>query len=106
MSYRYMRVMVFFDLPVITSADRKEYAQFRKYLLKNGFLMMQESVYCKLAQNQAAADYIVENIKKNKPPKGLVQAMKVTEKQFSRIEYIVGESNSEVIDSDERIVIL
>ena len=98
--------MVFFDLPVITSADRKEYAQFRKYLLKNGFLMMQESVYCKLAQNQAAADYIVENIKKNKPPKGLVQAMKVTEKQFSRIEYIVGESNSEVIDSDERIVIL
>ena len=106
MSYRYMRVMVFFDLPVITSADRKEYAQFRKYLLKNGFLMMQESIYCKLAQNQAAADYIVENIKKNKPPKGLVQAMKVTEKQFSRIEYIVGESNSEVIDSDERIVIL
>lgn len=106
MSYRYMRVLVMFDLPVLTAAERKEYAKFRKYLLKSGFLMMQESVYCKLAQNQSAADYIMDNIKKNKPPKGLVQAIKITEKQFSKIEYIVGEHSSEVLDSDERIVIL
>ena len=46
MSYRYMRVMVFFDLPVITSANRKDYRDFHKYLIKTGFLMMQESVYC------------------------------------------------------------
>ena len=41
-----MRVMVFFDLPVITSANRKDYRDFHKYLIKTGFLMMQESVYC------------------------------------------------------------
>lgn len=45
-----MRVMVFFDLPVITSANRKDYRDFHKYLIKTGFLMMQESVYCRLAQ--------------------------------------------------------
>ena len=101
-----MRVMVMFDLPVVTVAERKDYTRFRKFLIKSGFLMMQESVYCKLVQNQSVADYIVENIRKNKPPKGLVQVLKVTEKQFSRIEYIVGKSNSEVIDSDERIIIL
>ena len=66
MSYRYMRVMVFFDLPVITSANRKDYRDFHKYLIKTGFLMMQESVYCKLAQNSTMADAIVENIRKNK----------------------------------------
>ena len=101
-----MRVMVMFDLPVLTSADRREYARFRKYLIKSGFLMMQESVYCKLAKNQTAADIIVDNLKKNKPEKGLVQAMKITEKQFSKIEYIVGKADSEIIDSDERLIIL
>ena len=101
-----MRVMVMFDLPVLTALDRKEYTKFRKYLIKTGFLMLQESIYCKLAQNQSAADYIIENIRKNKPPKGLVQAMKITEKQFARMEYIVGNYSSEVIDSDERLIIL
>lgn len=101
-----MRVMVMFDLPVVKAEERKEYSQFRKYLIKNGFLMMQESIYCKLVQNASAADWVVENIRKNKPSHGLVQVMKITEKQYSKIEYIVGESSSEVIDSDERIIIL
>ena len=51
MSYRYMRILVFFDLPVTTEDDRRVYRTFRKYLIKSGFLMLQESVYCKLAQN-------------------------------------------------------
>lgn len=95
-----------FDLPVVTGEDRREYTKFRKYLIKNGFMMMQESIYCRLAQNSTAADMIVDNIKKNKPKKGLVQVMKITEKQFAKIEYVVGEKASEIIDSDERIVYL
>lgn len=106
MSYRYMRVIVLFDLPMVTSAERRQYTQFRKHLIKNGFLMMQESVYCKLAQNQAAADYIISNIKKNKPDSGTVQVMKITEKQFSRMETIVGHVNSDIVDSDERLLII
>ena len=106
MSYRYMRIIVMFDLPVTTASDRREYTRFRKYLIKNGFLMMQESVYCKLAQNSTAADLIVQNVKKNKPISGLVQTLRITEKQFSRMEYSVGEKTNEVLDSDERIVIL
>ena len=51
MSYRYMRVIVFFDLPSVTVAERKEYLRFRKFLLSDGYIMMQESVYCKLALN-------------------------------------------------------
>ncbi len=81
-----MRVMVFFDLPVITSANRKDYRDFHKYLIKTGFLMMQESVYCRLAQNSTMADAIVENIRKNKPADGLVQVLKITEKQFGKME--------------------
>lgn len=101
-----MRIIVMFDLPVTTAAYRKSYTKFRKYLIKSGFLMMQESVYCKLAQNSTAANSIVDSIRKNKPEEGLVQVLKVTEKQFSKMEYIVGESKSNVLTSDERLVIL
>lgn len=101
-----MRVVVLFDLPITTDQGKKEYRQFRKYLVKSGFVMMQESVYTKLVQNDTAADILINSIRNNKPSDGLVQVIKLTEKQFSRIEYIVGESKSEIIDSDERLVIL
>lgn len=101
-----MRIIVLFDLPTLTAKDRKEYRDFRKMLIKEGFIMMQESVYSKLAQNTSAADYIINIVKKNKPSSGIVQVMKMTEKQYSNIEYIVGDSVSEVVDSDERIVII
>ena len=106
MTYRFMRVIVFFDLPTITMEERREYAKFRKYLVKSGFIMMQESVYSKLAQNATVADSIISNVKKNKPPEGLVQLISITEKQFQKMEYIIGSSNSEVLDTDERLVIL
>lgn len=99
-----MRMIVFFDLPTETSADRREYRRFRKMLIRNGFLMLQESVYCKLLLNASAQDLMAEQIRKNKPPKGLVQLLTITEKQFSKIEFIAGDWHSDVIDTDERLV--
>lgn len=101
-----MRVLVFFDLPVTTSENRRAYTHFRKFLLKNGFLMLQESVYCKLALNSTAVNAIVENIHKNKPEEGLIQLLTVTEKQYAKMDIVIGEIKSEVLDSDERLVIL
>ena len=79
MSYRFMRILVMFDLPTLTATERSEYTRFRKYLIKSGFLMLQESIYCKLSPNSTLADAMVENIRKNKPDKGLVQVLRVTE---------------------------
>lgn len=101
-----MRILVMFDLPVGTESERKNYRLFRKFLIKSGFLMLQESVYCKIAQNTTVADAIIANVRKNRPDDGLVQVLKITEKQYSRMEYIVGESKSDVLDSDERLVVL
>lgn len=106
MSYRFMRIIVFFDLPVVTNEDKREYLRFRKHLIKSGFIMMQESVYCKMALNQTAVTTIINNIKKNKPEKGLVQILSITEKQFSKMEFVTGECKSDVLQSDERLVIL
>ena len=95
-----------FDLPVMTSENKRQYIKFRKFLLKSGFLMMQESVYCKLALNATVAEAITASLRKNKPEVGLVQVFTMTEKQFQKIEFIVGSSKHNVLDSDERLVIL
>ena len=101
-----MRVLVMFDLPTITSADLREYRKFRRFLIKSGFLMVQESIYSKIALNTSAADAITFNLEKNKPLEGLVQVLKITEKQYNNMQFIVGERQTEIIDSDERFIIL
>ena len=106
MNYRYMRVIVFFDLPTETLDDKKEYRNFRKFLIRKGFLMIQESVYCKLALNSTVADSIVQAVKSNKPRAGIVQMLVITEKQYSKMEFVVGESKNTVVDSDDRMIVL
>lgn len=101
-----MRLIVMFDLPTETAEDRSHYASFRRQLIKSGFIMMQESVYTKLMVTPSVKESVMQMLRKNKPPKGLVCALEVTEKQFSRMDYIVGEFHSDVISSDERLVIL
>lgn len=101
-----MRVIVFFDLPVTTKPAQREYRRFRKFLVKSGFVMVQESVYSKIALNTSTAEAIKRSVKKEKPINGLVQLLIITEKQYNSIEYIVGKSSSEVLTSDERLVIL
>lgn len=101
-----MRILVFFDLPTETAMDRKNYRAFRKGLLRNGFFMMQESVYCRMVLNQTSQKTVLANLRKISPPRGLVQTLTVTEKQFSNMECITGEFQNDLIDSDERLVIL
>lgn len=101
-----MRVIVFFDLPTETALNRREYARFRKFLIKEGFIMMQESVYCKLALNLTVASAVIDRIKKNKPSGGLIQLLTITEKQYNSMEFVVGRKSSDTVDSDERLVIL
>ena len=99
-----MRVLVFFDLPTETLENKREYRKFHKLLIKNGFLMMQESVYSRMLITPSAGRTVLELIRKNRPSEGIVQVMTVTEKQFAGMEYITGEHHSEVIDSDEGLL--
>lgn len=101
-----MRLIVMFDLPTLTVEDMRSYRNFRKFLIKNGFMMMQESVYSKIALNQSMANLITNRVRENKPPKGLVQMFTITEKQFSRMEILVGDISEEFITDDRRLIIL
>lgn len=88
--YRYMRVMIFFDLPTSENVDIKNYTRFRKYLLNNGYIMMQFSIYSKVFPNRDTVKWHIQDLKKNLPPDGSIMCLQVTEKQYQSIVHLVG----------------
>ena len=106
MGDRIMRTIVFFDLPNIYAKDRRNYQLFRKFLLNEGFIMLQESVYSKLVLNSEQGKLLLERIRKKSPKKGIIQVLTITEKQYAQIEYIIGENNTKIINSEEKLVVL
>ncbi len=101
-----MRTIVFFDLPIKSPAEKREYRRFRKVLIKNGFVMMQKSVYSKLVLNATAQKSLAKTLRKEVPVVGTVQMLTITEKQYAGIVFIAGSGTSDVVDSTERIIFL
>ena len=106
MKNRFMRTIVFFDLPVVSYADRKRYSQFRKNLINEGFIMLQYSVYSKIVLNTQQSILLVNRVKRFSPNKGIIQILTLTEKQYNSMEYIIGGSNTKIISSEERLIVL
>ena len=101
-----MRVMVMFDLPTETAADRRAYRKFRKGLIRHGFMMLQESVYIKLTLNATMQNSVMEAVRRMKPEHGLINMLCLTEKQYQRMECVLGNNTSNLIDSTDRLVVL
>ncbi len=104
MLYRFMRIILFFDLPSVSRKEKREYQKFVKYIKEEGFSMFQESVYTKLCLNETVVESTMKNIKSNIPKDGFISCLSLTEKQFSSIECLLGDFKSDVIISDERII--
>ena len=88
--YDRMKVICMFDLPTETNNDKREYREFRKNLISNGFYMMQYSVYARTCPNREFAKKFIPRLKRNAPPCGNVRIIMITEKQFQDMELIIG----------------
>ena len=106
MSYRFMRSILFFDLPQVTSSEKRIYRMFLKRLKEIGFYMIQESVYVRLSIDGQALDSLISKIKSFSPKKGNIIVLNITEKQFSQMDIIIGESKTDVVNTTDRMVIL
>lgn len=84
-AYKIMWLFVFFDLPVTTKTERRAAAAFRKRLLKDGFTMMQYSVYTRHCASRESAKVHIKRVKSFVPAKGHVSILSVTDKQYGRI---------------------
>jgi CRISPR-associated protein Cas2 len=86
-----MWLIVFFDLPVTKKIDRKAAAKFRNFLLNDGYLMLQFSVYARIMNGEERAEKHIERLRQNVPVKGCVRGLKITDLQFNRSIRFVGE---------------
>ncbi len=101
----YMRLFLFFDLPVTKKEDRKIATRFRKDLLNEGFTMLQFSVYCRVCRGQDIVEREIRRIKQILPPKGNVRILQVTDKQYGNMEFLVGMPKKEEIIGVEQLLL-
>lgn len=103
--YRNMRLVLLFDLPSIELYEKKEYNNFKKTLLKNGYYMMQYSVYVKSLNIQTKIQNEVNKIKKSIPINGNIRLIVITEKQYSEMYVLLGKKrDDEIYNSPERYI--
>ena len=102
-----MRIIVLYDLPTLTKKNRKDSHYFHKYLLNNGYYMLQFSVYVKLCHTLDYAQESAQKLEKNCPKLGNVRYLIITEKQFRNMKMIVGkETAQEKIKNIDYLTIL
>lgn len=103
---RFMWLMLFFDLPVGTKAQRHTASRFRTMLKKEGFMMLQYSVYARICRGQDGADKYMRRIKGQLPEKGSIRSLQITDKQFARMELLVGSAGKNEKIGPSQMVLL
>ena len=87
---KFMRMIVFFDLPVTTAVERKAATRFRNFLIKDGYYMVQFSVYSRVCNGNDAVNKHARRLKANLPPNGSVRLLTITEKQYQNMSILLG----------------
>jgi len=106
-SYRIMRVLVLFDLPSVEKEEKRVYTKFRKELLKDGFTMMQYSIYMRFCRNVQDANKHIEKVRKEAPKDGHIRILSITEHQFDEMIIVIGEqTETEKTIKDDYLVVI
>lgn len=92
--YKSMWLYVMFDLPTNTKKQRKSASDFRKSLVKDGFVMMQFSVYIRNCASNENALVHIKRIKNIIPAEGIVSILKITDRQFGETVTFVGKKST------------
>ena len=102
-----MRLIVFFDLPVISKVDRRNYTRFRSFLLRDGYNMLQFSIYSRLCNGLDNVDKHLRRMESELPPQGSIRTLVLTDKQFSRMRLWVGEAtvHEKKVDAQQLVLL-
>ena len=101
-----MWLIVFFDLPTTEKKDRKASAQFRQFLIRDGYLMIQFSVYGRICKGSDRIEKHYERLHRRLPPKGHVRCLQITDKQYGRTKILVGNKTINEEKATDRLIII
>lgn len=104
---KFMRMIVFFDLPVTEKAAQKAATKFRNFLINDGYLMIQYSVYSRVCNGYDAVKTHEKRLKQHLPPNGSVRLLTITEKQYESMQILLGEyTQSDIPVAYEQLTLL
>ena len=92
---KFMRMIVFFDLPTTSKAKKRAYVVFRRFLLNDGYDMLQWSVYGRIVNGHDDAEKHLKRLTRHLPKEGSIRCLQVTEKQFTRMKVLVGKQKKQ-----------
>ena len=99
-------MLVFFDLPVQTKRQRGVATRFRNFLLKDGYHMVQFSIYARICNGSDAVNMHKARLYANIPDNGSVRLLVITERQYTSIEVLVGKlTSNETIPPTETLTL-
>lgn len=101
-----MRMLVFFDLPVKTKKQRSEATRFRSFLLKDGYYMVQYSIYARICNGYDSVNTHKTRLSANLPNNGSIRLLIITEKQYLSIEVLIGQlTSNETLPTGETLTL-
>ncbi len=102
---RFMWLFVFYDLPTYTKPERKTASRFRNFLLKDGYMMIQYSVYARICNGKDRVDKHLRRLDGILPSEGSVRVLKITDKQYERMKILVGTRKNNEKTKTEQLVL-
>ncbi|MCK5285137.1 MAG: CRISPR-associated endonuclease Cas2 [Alphaproteobacteria bacterium] len=102
---KFMWLFVFFDLPTKTKPERRAATRFRNFLLKDGYMMIQFSVYARICNGKDRIDKHMQRLQSVLPEKGAIRAMQITDKQYERTKILVGTKKNNEETKTEQLVL-
>ena len=103
---RFLWLFVFFDLPVGTKVERRVATRFRKFLLDDGYMMLQWSVYARICRGQEAINKHLSRLQVDLPEKGSIRALQVTDRQYARMKILAGVPSSSEEAAPKQLILL
>ena len=100
-----MWLFAMFDLPVKTVSARRAYAQFRKSLIREGFSILQYSVYARYCASEEVSDRYRRQIEAVLPSRGQVRLLWVTDRQFGKMEVYLGKKRCQAEEPPAQLML-
>ena len=98
-----MRIILMYDLDFTSEESKKQYTRFHKNLIKNGYIMLQFSVYMRIITSESIAKNEINLLKKNLPKNGNIRIFKITNLQYSKMILLRGNKRiNETINTESR----
>ena len=100
-----MWLFAMFDLPVDSKEARRRYTQFRNALLKDGFTMMQFSVYARYCPSEESSEVHRNRVRSALPQQGHVRILSVTDRQFGKMAVYHGRKRASVEEPPPQLML-